>query len=310
MDQNTFSDFLKQLTNISPRRGLNENKAAEVIKSYLTKEDIKFGIQEFKTIIPVTNKAELYVDNESIPCLGASFIGGKISKDSKILNAFGAESNESMVIFNPISEGICLQSYKNTPTVAINRNGVIKLLMGNNISGEIEVSKLEFTSQNILVGNTNNPKRIIFAHYDCLVGSGAIDNAVAVDVIFQTMIKNIDLLNGNLFVFIGCEEESISSRDGLFGFEMFDKKYSNLIDSTEEILVLDGLGVSSPRFINEHIDWVFGISRIEKVKRKVFWMQNDQSIVMKYYHSSLDTLDNLDLKYINEAILLLKSKIF
>ncbi|MEI6462840.1 MAG: M28 family peptidase [bacterium] len=309
MNNNQFSNFLNNLVSISPRRGLNENLAAKLIHDYLSKIGVKFILQEFKVKIPVTKSAELFVDNLSIPCLGASFSSGEISKDTKVLNAFGAKSENSMIIFNPISEGICLQSYKETPSVAISRDNVVKIVMGNKISGKVEVEELEFTSQNILVGNILNPESIVFAHYDSLVGQGAVDNAAAVDVIMQTITNHPDLISNNLFVFIGSEEESITSHDGLYGFEVFDQKYSNIINSSKEILVLDGVGISSPKFVNDHIDWVFGISRIEKVQNKVIWMQNDQSLVMKYYHSDLDTLENLDPKYTDQAVALLKSRL-
>jgi hypothetical protein len=303
---NTFTQFIKDLTSIVPRRGLSESIATDLIKKYLTQNGIPFNIQEFKAIIPITKKAELFVDNKQIPCIGASFKSGILDKSTKIMSSFDSVSEPSMIIFNPISLGICLQSYKGIPTVAIDRENIVDLVMGNEIRGEVIVQEFEFTSQNILVGNTNNPNKIIFAHYDSIVGAGAVDNAASVDVLMQIIINDGSLLNNNLIVFAGSEEESISSHEGFYGFEMFDKKYSNLIDNASEILVLDEVGIGEATFTNDHLDWVFGISRLESISNKVYWMQNDQSLVMKYYHTELDTLNILSTDYINQARQLLQ----
>jgi len=301
MTTQNLCNFIQELTSIAPRRGINENKAADIIKNYLYKENIQFKIQEFTTVIPEFIKAELFADGESIPCIGSSFMSGKFDNNSKILNAFGAKSEGSMIVFNPASLGVCLQSYKDSPSLSINRDSVVKLIMATEIKGEVNVQEKEFTSQNILVGNLINPTKIVFAHYDSIIGSGAIDNASSVDVLYQTIISNKSLLDKNLFVFVGSEEESFSSHIGCYGFDVFDKEYSNIMNSALELLVLDGVGVSTPAFVNNHIDWVFTVSRVDEIKSKIFWMQNDQSLVMKYYHSELDTLDKLNQEYINQA---------
>ena len=134
-----------------------------------------------------------------------------------------------MIVFNPASLGICLQAYKDITTLSVNRDSIAKLVMANEIKGEVIVQEKEFTSQNIIVGNITNPKRIVFAHYDSIIGSGAIDNASSVETIYQTIVSNKSLLETNLFVFAGCEEESISSPIGCFGFDVFDKEYLNIM---------------------------------------------------------------------------------
>ena len=205
-----------------------------------------------------------------------------------------------MIIFNPVSHGVCLQMYKTTPTVAINRDSVVQLVMANNIRGEVVVENLTYQTENILVGNITNPRKAIFAHYDSIVGDGAIDNAGSVEVVIQTIISNKNLLENNLFVFAGSEEESVSSHNGLYGFEIFNRNYGHLLDNASEILVLDGVGISEPSFISDHFDWVFYVPEGNKT-RKILWMQNDQTEVMKYYHSSLDTIDHLKQEYLDQA---------
>ncbi|MCA9302203.1 hypothetical protein H6802_00340 [Candidatus Nomurabacteria bacterium] len=307
--ENNFTDFLIELTNISPRRGINEQKAAQSIKKYLTEAGVDFTTQEFETIIPDIKKAELYADGEKIPCLGASFVSGHIDNKATIVNATGPNVQNPMIIFNPVSLGVCLQQFKKYPAVTINRDSVIQLIMANNIKGEVIVEDFKFISQNILVGNTSNPENIVFAHYDSLIG-GALDNGGAVDVLYQLITDDKNLLINNLFVFIGSEEESTSSEDGLWGFNIFDKKYHELLLSCKKVIVLDGVGIGKPKFVSNHIDWVFGVDRdMDKISPKVLWMQNDQTIVMKYYHSDLDTISILKTEHLNEAKELLLSEI-
>lgn len=304
---NDFSSILQGLVAISPRRGIGEQKACKLLISCLEEKHIRFEKQTFTTRIPVIKSANLLVDKKEIPCIGASFVSGAFSLESPILNAFGAKSDQPSITFNPVSKGICLQGYKTFPSIAVNRDSIVNLLMANEISGTVSVTEEEFESTNILVGNLTNPNKVIFAHYDSIVGSGAIDNAGSVDVLMQTIIDDAKSLEENLFVFAGSEEESFSSHEGYYGFEVFDRKYGDLLNKAEQILVLDGVGIGTPSFVSTHVDWVFAISRIDQLSHKMLWMQNDQTLVMQYYHSELDTIDKLDSKYLQEAkVLLLK----
>lgn len=306
---NQYSKFLQELVSTSPRRGKGEQKACKIILNYLDKEKISYTKQSFTTQIQVVDDAYLFADEKEISCLGASYVSGEFDVNSPILNSFGAVSDFLAIIFNPISKGVCLQSYKNFPAVAVNRDDIVQLIMADKISGKVNISKESFESTNILVGNLDRPEKIVFAHYDSIVGSGAIDNAGSVDVVFQTIIESPKLTDKNLFVFAGSEEESISSHDGCYGFEMFDQKYKSIIDDAKEIIVLDGIGVSSPKLVNTHIDWVFAISRVNQLSKKIFWLQNDQTLVMQYYHTELDTIDKIIPRYINEAKELLVEKL-
>ena len=309
MEEKKFSNLLVSLVSISPRRGKKESLAGELIKQFLSEENVPFVVQRFQASVPVTKKAELYADNVSIPCLGTSFVSGDITNNVSIQEPYEKTGAKEMIIYNPLSKGICAQSLKEVPTLAVNIEYVDILKKSKNISGKVEVEEEEFPTQNIMVGNIINPKKIIFAHYDSIVGAGALDNAAAVDVLYQTILSDRSLLNDYLFVFAGCEEESISNHDGYYGFEMFDNEYRSIMDSTEEIIIIDGVGVSEPYWTHENIDWVFGIPRLSEIESKAILMENTQSIVRQYYHSPLDTLDILDNKYIDQAREFLISKL-
>lgn len=309
MEETDFSNLLISLVSISPRRGKKESIAGELIKKFLNEENIPFEVQRFQASVPITKRAELYVDDISIPCLGTSFVSGDITNSVSIQEPYEKTGAKEMIIYNPLSKGICAQSLKEVPALAINIDYVDILKKSKNISGRVEVEQEEFPTQNIMVGNIIDPKKIIFAHYDSIVGAGALDNAAAVDVLYQTILSNRSLLNSYLFVFAGCEEESISNHDGYYGFEVFDNEYRSIMDSTEEIVIIDGVGVSEPYWTHENIDWVFGIPRLSEIESKAILMENTQSIVRKYYHSPLDTLDILDNKYIDQAKEFLISKL-
>jgi hypothetical protein len=122
-----------------------------------------------------------------------------------------------------------------------------------------------------------------------------------VDVVFQTIQGKPNLIERNLFVFAGSEEESITRPDGCYGFEIFDNEYKLVVDGAIELIVLDGVGVGNPSLVNNNVDWVFYVNRIDKLSNKILWLQNDQTKVMNYYHTRLDTLDKLDVKYLEEA---------
>ena len=307
--QKTYTKLLKELTSIAPRRGDGEQKACETIKRHLEQNKIAYTAQTFTTKIPVTKKVQLYTDGEKIPCIASTFVSGKIDKKSPILNSIDAKSDGPAIVFHPVSKGICMQAYKNFPCISVNRDSVAKLIMAKEIIGEVEVDSQGFKSANIIVGNLVNPSKIVFAHYDSIIGAGAIDNAGSVEVVYQVLSENKDLLDKHLFVFAGSEEESISSHFGLYGFEIFGQKYGALLKGAKQIIVLDGVGVGTPSFTSDHIDWVFEVSNMPDLAKKTVWMLNDQSLVMQYYHSDLDTLDKLDPRFLNEAKALLLERL-
>lgn len=308
-NKKAFSKLLQDLTSISPRRGENEEKAFKIIINYLKESNLDYKVQSFEVEIPEFFNTYLIADKKDIPCIGCSFNSGKFTNDSPLLSIYGAKSDVPAILFNPISEGISLQSHKEFPSVSINKDYVIDILLAKEVKGEVNVKNGKYVSNNIVIGNYTNPRKIVFAHYDSIVGSGAIDNAGSVDVVIKTIIENKNLLNDYLFVLAGAEEESFSAKDSCYGFEVFDKEYKKIMSQANEIIVLDGVGVSIPTFTTDNLDWVFNVSRLDLLKDKIHWMGNDEKIIIKYSHSELDTLDKLVPKYLEMAKDLLRSKL-
>lgn len=175
--------------------------------------------------------------------------------------------------------------------------------MAKEVKGIIEVEKEKYTTENILVGNISNPENIIIAHFDSIVGDGALDNAAAIAVMIETIKQKAVVLQNTLFIFAGNEEISYDDykiKSG-YGFRMFESKHSNVLENAKQIIVIDGIGVSSPSFVQNGLDWVLQVKMLDKIRSKVFWLQNDQSEVLKYFHTKADIIENLSEKYLKEA---------
>lgn len=281
------------LCNFSPRQGENEVKTTRYLESCLTERKIVYSNQLFKTEIPLITHAELYLDGQKVPCLGKSFVGGKIT-------------SKSQVEFSPYSDYIETITFQFIPTVAISRTNAMLLEQAIHINGEISVEKYSFESRNILVGNTMNPQKIIFAHYDGL-GGGAIDNAGSVAILLDLCTNNPAIHTNNLIVFAGNEELSYDSRNYWGkGYREFEKDYPALLTSAQEIIIVDGIGVTAPILLTEDLDEVFPIQHLAEISPKTVWLSSVQSEVLKCYHCLEDTPDKLSPGFLIESSYLLK----
>ncbi|HBC44933.1 TPA: hypothetical protein DCZ81_02080 [Candidatus Collierbacteria bacterium] len=280
--------IIMDLCKFSPRQGENEVRTAQYLENFLTQRKINFTSQYFKTEIPNVIHAELYLDGQRIPCLGKSFVGGMIT-------------SKDQIDFSPYSDYIETITFRPIPTVAISRTNAKFLEKANHVRGEVVVEKYLFQSRNILVGDTINPKKIIFAHYDGL-GGGAVDNAGSVAICLELLIENPELLSENLFVFAGNEELSYDSGDYWGkGYREFENEYLTLLKSALEIVVVDGVGVSPPVIVSEDREDVFPINHFDEFSSKITWLSSIQSEVLKCYHCLEDTLDKLNFGHFEET---------
>ncbi|MDO8509561.1 MAG: M28 family peptidase, partial [bacterium] len=282
-------DFIKKLTIISPRYGIDEMKGAKIITDELAKLNINFVGEKFESSVPRIDRAELFADGVEIPCIGCSFKGGEIRSIEQIH-------------FNENTDEICLMSFHDEPAIAVSRLSMPIIKTAKNIVGKVEVNAEKFTTENILVGNFNNPTSIVFAHFDSVVGPGAVDNAAAVAMLIEVINQNNSLLEKNLFVFAGNEEVSYDGDDyDSHGFRVFESLHQEIIKSTKQLLVIDGIGASSPEFTQDSMNQVFVLKDSSTYQAKYYWMKNDQKEIMKYYHSVGDTVDKINPKFLDEA---------
>lgn len=305
-------DIIKKLIEVSPRYGHNEMKAAKVIVDELKRLKVEYIEEVFDTSVPVVIKSELFADGEKVECIGSSFTSGKIEDKKYLISSFdqSEEIYPYSIAFSPVSDEISVINVYNNPSVTISRNSVIKVALANKVEGFVEIKKEIIKSENILVGNIVNPKNIVFAHYDSVVGDGAADNAAAVSILIELIKTKNELLSNSLMVFIGNEELSYDKYyyGSGYGFRVFEDNYGDILKKSQKIIVLDGIGIGKPNLSKDNLDLVLQLKEIKKLKDKAFWLQNDQSEVLKNYHSKADVIENISEKYLNEVLsLLIKS---
>lgn len=288
--------IISDLCHFSPRQGKNEELTAKYLESYLTTNNIDFLVETFDTQVPIIIRAELFLDGQLLPCLGSSFASGEIT-------------SKSQVQFSKVSDFIETVTYSLKPSVCISRTQRDLLNKASHISGNVVVDEYSFQSRNIVVGNTSDPEKIIFSHYDGL-GGGALDNAGSVSVCLGLLTENRDLISKNLFVFVGNEELSYDHPNYWGkGYREFEKEHFNLLNSSKEIIIVDGVGVTEPTIVTRGLDDAFPIKNLSNLLSKITWISSVQSEVMKCYHCLEDTPDKLDINYLEQSVLFLKQKL-
>lgn len=284
---------IKDLCGLSPRQGEKEIESAKYLENLLRQVASSISVQKFPTRVPLVTSAYLNVDGKKIDCLGCSFETGNIT-------------TKDQVVYNPNSDYISTPSYHKTPTVAISRTDAKKLSNSTNIEGRVVVEKYSYASRNFLVGNLENPKTIIFTHYDSL-GGGAIDNAGGVTVCLKLLAEDPKILPENLFVFAGNEELSYDFPDYWgFGYRQFEKYYPQLLRQAKQILVTDGVGLTAPEIITTELDNFLPLRYLKTFQNKIKVISSNQQQVLKCYHCKEDTLDKISLEYLNQSVSLLQ----
>jgi hypothetical protein len=307
--------FIKIICSYSPRLGKNEQLTAKYIKSVLSKNNVKYRVQKFKSAVPIIQKATLKADGKSIKCRGSCLVSGKILHKENLISShtyIDEDRTKSNINFNPYSKYISVVSYYKNPAIAIMNADINKIIKSKKIVGEVIVKKYNYYSENILVGNYTKPTFIVFAHYDCIGSGGAVDNASGVGAVMYTILKNPDLSNNVLFVFSGCEEISYDKfRSGGLGFRKFEQTFSKQIRCCKGIYVLDGVGNGSPHLTQDYnlLNITLQIKSLSKFKKKVYLMQGDLDKIDQVYHTDFDTVDKLKRNFLIESSNLLFKKL-
>jgi|SRR3989344_628562 len=306
-----YKAFLKDLTDLGPRCAEKELQAAKIIKNYLSSINISFISQIFDSEVPVCTKAELIVDNKKIDCLGSSLVSGKIPNGEYLISHFGFTGDSPYnIAYSPVTDNISVVDHFKVPSLTISRKDIIKIIMAKEVKGIIEIKRTRIKTENILVGNTEDPKYIVFAHFDSIIGPGAVDNAGSVTAMMSCIENNENLLTTTLFNFSGNEEMAYDDYQlSGYGFRVFEQKYGNLLEKAEKIVVMDGLGVGEPIFTQNGLDWVLQLKMLDKIREKVFWLQNDQASVLQYFHTHSDKDEIIEEQYLSQAEDALRQKL-
>ncbi len=294
----TIKSIIEDLVKLSPRFAQGEEATAKFINSFLRVHTIEFIDQEFETTVPVPKKAALFVNGEQLECRNVGRESGVFDTKNNIVSSLYWGDNDfyqpQNINFNPQCAGsVSMALYYKNPALAIKRSDVQKVIEAQEVNGETVVEPYTFTGHNFIVGNTTNPKSIIFTHYDCWE-SGAVDNASGTAVLLYMVVNNPELLNNNLFVIAGNEE--ISFDEPVYwgkGYRAFQDEYGELVEKAELLLCVDCVGYSHHEVITDETILPLGIPlhNLEKYISKTKMISGDLHRLFDFYHSNDDTPD-------------------
>lgn len=304
-------NMIESLVGVAPRQILGEQQACEIIKGVLYAYDIHFTVQRFQAIVPQMEKALLYADGKKIKCKSTSFVSGKITGKDFLISSLTPSVKfrfNSNINFNPLCDAISCANFYFAPSVAISRKDVNKILRAKEVKGEVRVKPTEYLAQNILVGNTKNPEKIFFVHYDSL-GPGAIDNASAVGVLMKIILENPQN-SSNLYVFAAQKELSYDRDLSYYGkgFRVFEEEYSDILENAKELIVVDCVGYSDPILSDDKkiLQTCLTFKNFERLAGKSKVITGDYEKLMRIYHSDLDDGRFLKQKYLDKTYLFLE----
>lgn len=300
-----MANIIKKIMSFSPRQFEGETKTRFFIEDYLNRMDKNYLIQKFNTYIPKSKKCVLKVDGENIQCLPCTFKVGKIDKGNILLDAlkYNGLKNIKAIAYNSKCKSISLCTFFFYPSLAISPKYANKIKNSKNINGFVKVEKTKHQSANILVGNTINPEKIIFTHYDS-IGKGAVDNASGVAV----ALKLIENLSKNSLVVLAGNEE-LSYDQPIYwghGYRVFEKKYFNLLNKCKKIIAIDSVGNDRTAVFDKRNKKImkigFPFKNSSMLKNKFFCISGGFDKLMEVYHSDRDNFSQIKSKYLKEAL--------
>ncbi len=312
-------EYIKKLSQLDERQLNNASKAASYIKSVFSKHNISFATQKFPTYIPI-GKSKLIVDGKIVPSMSCSYVSGKIENNFAISSSLISSRyliDVPNISFNPLCDAISRSNMYFAPAIAVSRNDILKISKGKRVRASINVLKTKAFNEQILVGNTNNPKRIIFSHYDS-IGAGAIDNASGTALMIAVAINSPECLKESLFVFDGNEELSYDNPTywGRGYRDFFSQNNSvyqkrGLAKSTEKILVIDCLGYSEPILYKDKkiSNLAFPVPDAMKDGIPVTILSGSFDSLMAVYHSNYDDGRMISEKYLSKTLAAFKKQL-
>lgn len=299
--------FIKKLLACSPRQLEGETRAGDVIAKTLRSFTIPFVVQNFKVFVPKVEKAELIADGKKIDCMATSFTSGKIKGKEKIISSmYNFDSDEpdaANINFNPYCMGISCVTHYFTPALTIKPEDITKIVEAKNVLGVVKIKKTLHQSRNFLVGNLKNPKNIFFTHYDS-INLGAQDNASGVSALMAAIAEKPEILKTNLMVFAGAEELSYDKPTyWAHGYRVFEKKYFFQMKQSKKIICVDGVGTGKLEISKDPniLHQAFPIKNMRKFQNKIFGVFDAIDTLLPVYHSDLDSLNTINIKYLSEA---------
>ena len=300
-------DGIKALTNLGTRQGVVAERAKDYICSIFKEYDIPILVEKFDTDIPVVQKATLIIDGTIERCIGCGMTSGDIPVTNIASSLFSSRFliDTPVVYVNPKCSIPSPTNFSFAPAIAISPKIARKLLSAKKATASLQVAKQRTPANFLLVGNINNPKTIIFSHYDSL-GPGAIDNASGTSVAIDTALRCFydGILGETLFVFDGNEEISYDYPTYWgHGYRVFEKRYQKVLINAKQVLVVDCVGNGRSEFIQDEkiLKLAFPLKNINQIKTKTFLLSGDFDDLMAVYHSEKDTPKRISKKSLTQA---------
>lgn len=299
--------FIERLTAIYHRQLEAERRAQQLIEEVLKKSQVIYRLHSYPTKIPVFQATELLADGVSVPAIATSFVSGEIyDKCSLLSSLMDAQKfrDDPNINFNPLSKGISRGEHFFAPAVAIARHDLQRVCEAERVHASVRVRGVVSRSTNIMVGNLKDPQSILFCHYDS-IGPGATDNASGTAVLLKLLLDYPETLTHTLYVIAGNEEFSYD-RPIYWGrgYRAFETKYPRLFAQAKRIYCVDCVG-NGPTTIEKDVDMIrygFPIKGLERYIKKTRMFYGSFEKLMQVYHSDLDTIDQLELKYLDESV--------
>ncbi|MFB6115233.1 MAG: hypothetical protein ABEK04_02990 [Candidatus Nanohalobium sp.] len=285
----------EKLCELSPRMWENEAKAAEKIREFLEEKGLEYQRQKYSVVYPTFPEYWLEADGERIDCLPSGLKSGRIEEKRVIDNWNASSYDQPNINFNPYSEGLSKPTFYDAPALTVSREDLQKIFEAEKIEGKLVVERKQFTSENIIVGNVEDPEYIFLTHYDSWWG-GFLDNAFAVSALIE-LADRIDLEKACI-VFTGSEEFSDEGDYWCYGYREFEKEYHEVMEEAE-LTVVDTLGLGEPIVTERFMEDAFLLND-EKLMEKAQLLTTHPENWRSIYHSPLDTKDKA--RDIDEAL--------
>jgi len=300
-------DIIKDLEKFSPRN--NEESLKNIykyIKENLEKVGIDFFDQYFKVSIPFDEGSYIILDNgEKIIGKANSFVSGYFEeKNIYSSQNINQEINIPHINYNQYYDVFSGVIFYDFPVINIKKSDLIKVINSEEIKVYVNIKRKLIKTENILVGNIENPKNIIFTHFDTIF-NGALDNSSGTATLLYGIINNKINIKEDLIVFSGCEELSYDRPYYWgYGYRVFEYEYKEILEKSKKIIVYDMFGHSKPTLTKEYIKEAFPIMS-EYLYEKSILISESNNDWIKFYHSDADTIDKINEYYIEEGLKLL-----
>lgn len=300
--------IIENLTNFGERQLQSQLLAAKFLETQLEKFSVAYRKLSFMTQVPEFINYGLFADDKEIECLPTGLQSGIIDQKAMIFDVLNYDDNvveklNANLNYSSLCPSISRHTFWNYPSLAFSMKDLDLLLNAKKIHGFLEVQPVDLATYSLLVGNTVNPKNILFSHFDS-IEVGATDNASGTAVMLKLLLDHQELLRENLFVFDPNEEISYDFPIYWgFGYRAFEANFKDCLMNSNNIFIVDCVG-QTPLNVVSDPEWLyngFPIQDFANLQHKTQMLCGDFEGLMRVYQSPIDTLDQQKEAYLQQA---------